>query len=155
MQTVISIPFLPTAPSSCSCILPSKNISLSQEETKKEITNQNSKLTTNKTGSYLSINDSESTFQCFWSLYPKKKNENRARSAWLSQRCYENAVEIIEKLSEQIAKDSEFLEGYAPNPDRYIMEEKWKEEVFIRSNKNKSNSKYTMAELGEVMGDFL
>jgi hypothetical protein len=69
------------------------------------------------------------SFKEFWNLYPIKKAENRARTAWYAQRCYKIKNDILQKLMEQIAKDRQFLDGFAPNPDKYLHEERWKDEI--------------------------
>lgn len=80
----------------------------------------------------LSISDSEKSFAAFWSAYPVKKGEGRAKAAWLSQGCHSIAKDILQKLQLQLKKDSQYLEGYIPNPDKYLMEEKWKDDIHIR-----------------------
>lgn len=78
---------------------------------------------------------SNATFDHFWELYPVKKGEKRARCAWYSQKCYLIYNEIIEKLKQQITSDAQFIDGYAVNPDKYIHEERWKDEILVRKPK--------------------
>ena len=67
------------------------------------------------------------TFDIFMDAYPVKKNENRAKVAWFSQKCFESFDEIMKSLNALIAEDSSFQEGYAPNPDNWILNERWKD----------------------------
>ena len=78
---------------------------------------------------------SDESFDLFYQLYPIKKHENRARAAWLSQRCWEKFEEIIKSLNELIEHDSAFIDGYAPTPDKWLMDERWKD----KPNKRKKN----------------
>ena len=80
----------------------------------------------------VSILESEKSFNEFWSIYPVKKSHGRAKAAWLSQGCHSFATDILQKLTLQLKKDSQYLDGYSPNPDKYLMEEKWKDEIQIR-----------------------
>lgn len=82
---------------------------------------------------------SDQTFNLFFSIYPIQKKENRARCAWYSQRCFEKAHEIISNLKNQIDKDSDFKDGYAPNPDTYILEERWKDKPIQRKSKRREH----------------
>jgi hypothetical protein len=95
--------------------------------------------------------DQELSFVEFWSAYPVKKSQGRARIAWVSQRCHLERYEILEKLSEQLAKDSQYLQGYAPNPDKYLMQEKWKDEIHIRKSRTTTILKPRKLTLEEVI----
>lgn len=74
-------------------------------------------------------NESDETFEAFWEMYPKKKSKLRAQAAWHSQKCSKRVHEILAKLDEQVKKDRQFIEGYAPNPDKYIHQELWNDEI--------------------------
>ena len=58
--------------------------------------------------------------------------------AWFSQGCHQHAEEILSKLCLQIDKDVHFKEGYLPNPENYIRDERWKDEIIEKTNKAKS-----------------
>lgn len=81
---------------------------------------------------------SDNAFEAFWEIYPVKKKKERAKCIWWSQRCFENVHEILTILQSQIEKDAHFKDGYAPNPDSYISEERWKDSILIRPDKNKA-----------------
>jgi|HubBroStandDraft_2_1064218.scaffolds.fasta_scaffold26968_7 hypothetical protein len=78
---------------------------------------------------------SDESFDIFYANYPRQKNENRARCAWLSQSCYKIFNEIMESLYEQIKHDDDFKSGFAPNPDKYILNERWKDKPIMKKNK--------------------
>ena len=70
---------------------------------------------------------SNESFDIFYANYPVQKAENRARCSWLSQRCYKIFDQIMESLFKHIQEDDNFKTGFAPNPDKYIQEERWKD----------------------------
>ena len=83
--------------------------------------------------------ESQKTFALFFEIYPIKKNELRAQAAWLSQNCHVISETIMIKLKKQIAKDADFIGKYVVNPDKYIMQEKWRDEIKpVRSKSKKS-----------------
>ena len=86
---------------------------------------------------------SDESFDLFYKIYPIQKNENRARNAWLAQRCWERFEEIITALNALILHDAHFKDGYAPNPDKWILEEKWKDKPVKRKSRNSSQA-YTV-----------
>ena len=79
---------------------------------------------------------SDFTFEYFWFLYPLKKSKEFAKNAWFSQKCYLITEEILRKLADQMEKDSAFLDGYVPNPAKYLTEERWKDEIQLRNPGN-------------------
>ncbi len=72
------------------------------------------------------------TFERFWQRYPVKKGKLRAQAQWTHDGCYAIANQIIEKLEEQILYDKSFLDGFAPNPHKYIVEKRWEDEIQLR-----------------------
>lgn len=70
------------------------------------------------------------TFEWFWSLYPRKSGKEKAKAQWFHDGCHLMADKIIGKLQEQIKKDKAFLDGYVPNPHKYIAEKRYNDEVF-------------------------
>lgn len=84
--------------------------------------------------------ESNRTFEDFWSLYPVKKDKKKAKAAWFSQQCYKQVDLILEKLARQIKEDSQFIDGYIMNPAKYIMGERWNDEIQRRKVKNKAHS---------------
>jgi hypothetical protein len=83
--------------------------------------------------------DESEKFKEFWNEYPIKKQFNQCKSAWYSQHCDEEADAIINKLKEQKAKDSDFIEGFAPNPFTYITQERWNDDLKIKPLKTQDN----------------
>ena len=83
--------------------------------------------------------ESDESFDLFYSAYPRKKGENRARVAWMAQSCYKIFAVIMEALEEQNSNDDEFRTGFAPSAEKYIIEERWKDKP-IRKTKTSKNS---------------
>lgn len=82
---------------------------------------------------------SDESFDIFYSNYPRKKAENRARAAWYAQGCQKIFTMIMESLFKQIEHDDDFKAGYAPNADKYILEERWKDEPAKKTNSSSSS----------------
>lgn len=88
-------------------------------------------LVVNQTKSLFNASDAHQTkFEEFWSYYPIKKQKQRVEVVWYTQECHLNANEIINKLKQQVDKDRDFLRGFAPNPIKYLQDERWKDEVY-------------------------
>lgn len=68
-------------------------------------------------------------FEAFWAIYPIKKNKAMAKNAWECQGCDAHVAEIINKLQQQVKRDKQYLEGYAPLPANYIYREGWLDEI--------------------------
>lgn len=92
---------------------------------------QTTSLTVNDglTGYNLTIEQLDS-FERFWRLYPRKVGREKVKRQWFHDKCDLIADKIINKLTQQIAKDKAFLDGYVPNPSKYIMEKRYEDEVF-------------------------
>jgi len=117
---------------------------------------QQSQVNTTETTMFVSQAEAEQVFECFWEMYPMKKAKNRCLTAWLSQNCYKEAAMILEKLGEQIKKDAQFLDGFPVNPEKYILEERWKDEIYIRPTKPLSGpKKLTFAQIAGANYDKL
>jgi hypothetical protein len=87
------------------------------------------------------LSQSDESFMRFWDVYPVKKAKQRAKIAWFAQRCYINHEFIISKLKEQLEKDRQYLDGFAPNPDKYIYEERWNDEIQLDTKRNIKNKR--------------
>ena len=86
--------------------------------------------------------DAQSTgikFEQFWSLYPAKKNKLRAQALWNNYNLDVKADEILQKLSNQIKNDSQWLDGYIPSACNYLTNERWNDEISIKTKKQKEN----------------
>lgn len=89
---------------------------------------------TSEYGDYDLTEQQKTDFDRFWSMYPRKTNKRRSASQWFHDGCHLIADEIIAKLQEQINHDKSFLDGCIPNPHKYIIEQKWRDEVFKGKN---------------------
>lgn len=76
------------------------------------------------------ISSEHGGFERFWSIYPRKSGKERARLQWVHDGCELIADYIINKLKQQIARDKSFLDGYSPNPHKYIVEKRYEDEIF-------------------------
>lgn len=74
--------------------------------------------------------EQQNTFDKFWNLYPRKSGKARARTQWFHDGCHLIADLILEKLKAQIQKDKAFLEGFVSNPQKYIFEKRYEDEIF-------------------------
>jgi len=73
--------------------------------------------------------NTKTSFDVFWSIYPVKKGEHRARQQWIHDGCDQISDQIIEKLKQQIARDKAFKDGFIPNPQKYLCEKRFEDEV--------------------------
>lgn len=80
------------------------------------------------------------SFELFWNKYPVKKNKARALCAWKSQGCHKIWEQILQKLTLQLAEDQQYIDGYAPSPANYIMQERWKDEIQKKVHKKNTQS---------------
>lgn len=68
-------------------------------------------------------------FEEWWKLYPRKKGKVVCRKKWKARKLNERAEMLIGALMEQIEHDEEWKNGYAPNPETYINQDRWEDEV--------------------------
>lgn len=83
---------------------------------------------------------SSAYFEEFWSLYPKKTNKRRAHALWVNGNLDHIKDLIIYKLIQQIAKDSQWKDGYSPNPCNYLSDERWHDEIVKKPKKSSSKA---------------
>lgn len=87
------------------------------------------------------------SFEEFWEIYPSKKAYRRAKCAWDTQGCDKIAEIILTKLREQILYDRHFQSGYIPNPDKYIFEERWKDQISYQVSKTKGPDMFSCLDM--------
>ena len=85
-------------------------------------------------------------FKEFWSVYPRKKDKNRAENIWRKEKLDNKADEIIKDvnnrlLNEQSWKDPQFI----PHPTTYLKFERWNDEVTLKTISS-SSSKFNPTE---------
>lgn len=86
-------------------------------------------------------------FEEFWTLYPSKKNKNRAKAIWENSLFDDKADFIIEKLKIQIKDDAHWQDvKYIPNPSNYLNDQRWLDDITSKTNKsapkNSSSTRY-------------
>lgn len=62
----------------------------------------------------------------FWSAYPKKVGKDKAFQIWNKKK--PNVDEVLKTLEWQKESDS-WRKGYIPNPEKYLNDGRWKDEV--------------------------
>jgi len=68
-------------------------------------------------------------FDEFWSVYPKKADKKEVKRKWAARKLDDMADALIADVGIRVAKDSQWLSGYAPNPLTYINGDKWKDDI--------------------------
>lgn len=69
-------------------------------------------------------------FEAFFTLYPRGGQKEQTRLQWFHDRCHERAHEIIAKLQEQMERDKQFLDGYAPSAYNYIVKKCYENKIY-------------------------
>jgi hypothetical protein len=87
------------------------------------------------------ISQDKFPFETFWKLYPVKKNKKRSLQIWRSHNLDKIAVQIQEKLVQQIAHDEDWIRGYIPHASTYLNGERWNDEIRKGSKELKSTPK--------------
>jgi hypothetical protein len=70
-------------------------------------------------------------FSAFWSAYPKKTGKAAAVKVWKRLRPSESLGEAIVAAVATARQSRQWLEGYIPNPSRWLNEERWSDEVEV------------------------
>ena len=66
-------------------------------------------------------------FDLFWSEYPKKVGKKPCKAIW--KRVRPNAAELIANIQERLARDRAWKAGYIENPQTYLNQERWTDEI--------------------------
>lgn len=64
-------------------------------------------------------------FDEFWDVYPKRRNKKQALEQWKRKRLDDRADEIIDDVCRRQVADAQWLDGYTPDPNRYLRDERW------------------------------
>lgn len=86
--------------------------------------------------------DEQQFFEKFWELYPFKKKKKSAKQIWIRNNLEEIGNEIIAKLKEQINNDRQWLDGFAPLPDTYLRQERWKDDIELKRKDNEKKDSF-------------
>lgn len=83
-------------------------------------------LTTNQ---YSQRESALSGFEEFYAEYPRKKDREKAKKAWVKNRCAEKTALIIDDVRKRKRQDRDWLEGYAPYPATYLNGSRWNDDI--------------------------
>jgi len=70
-----------------------------------------------------------SRFPEFWAIYPKKVARKTCEGIWKRRKLDALADEILPKLAEQVARDAQWRDGFVPNPQTYLNQDRWEDEI--------------------------
>lgn len=68
-------------------------------------------------------------FEEWWSIYPKKRNRQKACKIWKSKKLDAKADELIADVRRRLQFDRQWLDGYAPHPPTYLNNDRWEDEI--------------------------
>ncbi len=95
---------------------------------KKDITKQRKEP--NK--SLCASDDARVTFDAFWSVYPIKKNKQRAQEQWIKKKCAPIAHLILKDVEQRILNEWQYREDkYIPHPSTYLQHARWTDEITL------------------------
>jgi len=76
--------------------------------------------------------NSVTRFDDFWEIYPKKKNKKRSEKIWAKNKLDKKADVIIKAVVHQIQYELQWQDKkYIPDPDTYLRNERWNDEVVV------------------------
>ena len=102
-----------------------------EEEEKK---NNNTPLTPRKQG-----DEYESDFLTFWNAYPKKAKKPNAYREWKKLKGRRPGIEQLVGCIEKQRKWQQWREGYIPDPERWLKNERWNDEEPPTTGGNNGN----------------
>lgn len=76
-----------------------------------------------------SIAQHASLFDAFWAVYPKRKGRKPALQRWRTQQLDAIAMAVISDVTNRARNDAEWLAGFIPDPNTYLKQERWMDEV--------------------------
>jgi hypothetical protein len=71
----------------------------------------------------------DARFDEFWSVYPNKVARKVCLAKWKTRELDAQADAIIENVKARIAGDGKWLEGFVPNPETFLNQERWLDPV--------------------------
>lgn len=99
---------------------------------KKDITKNINKQNTK---SYCASSDAHTTFEKFWSLYPRKQNKKNAFSVWVKKNLAEHIHDIELNLMKRLEGDWKTENPrFIPMPTTFLNGERWKDDFHPVSN---------------------
>lgn len=70
-------------------------------------------------------NDGPSRFAEFWSTYPTKVGRKPCAAKWKARKLDRVADVILADVRRRAAEDRKWRDGYVPNPETYLNQERW------------------------------
>jgi hypothetical protein len=84
--------------------------------------------------------ESDSSFDQFWNMYPKKKDKKRCKEKFAKIPLAIIAL-ILVKLEQQVKEDQQWKElRFVPYPSTYLENERWMDDIFKEGTANLANS---------------
>jgi len=68
-------------------------------------------------------------FDDFWQVYPKKLKKAPSRKKWASMKLDSVADLIIANVNYRLENDSQWREGYIPDPTTFLNQRRWEDEM--------------------------
>jgi hypothetical protein len=68
-------------------------------------------------------------FEEFWAVYPKKLGRKPCETKWRTRRLDAMADRIIDDVRRRIVEDGLWLDGFVPNPETYINQDRWNDAI--------------------------
>lgn len=79
-------------------------------------------------------------FERFWAAYPKKRGKAAAYNSWKTHKLESRCDDLVADVEQRKTDDTNWTDGYIPNPQTYINQERWEDE--LTSEVIKSNGKH-------------
>jgi len=87
----------------------------------------------------------QSRFEDFWKVYPRKRNKDRAKKIWASEKLDKIAEMIITDVENRSLNDSQWQEpDYILYPSTYLQNKRWEDELTLRKTRPEKESHFEM-----------
>lgn len=80
-------------------------------------------------GSVGNPQDKTNDFDEWWKAYPKKVGKVTVRGIWKRKKLDFCETDLIKDVQKRIELDRKWIEGYIPNPQTYINQERWNDDI--------------------------
>jgi len=75
-----------------------------------------------------------SRFEEFWQAYPNKTARKVCHTKWMKRKLDAMADAIIADVKAKSANDRRWIDGFVPNPETYLNQDRWDDPVQTRTN---------------------
>ena len=83
-----------------------------------------------------------SRFDEFWAAYPTKVGKKPAHDTWKRKRLDDMADALIADVQLRAGSDRKWLGGYIPNPQTYLNQERWNDEIDRKPEKSNAADRH-------------